>query len=180
MIYLTFMSGTCCRSNVTARSARALNYNNNTIKDVIKSHFYQADLSAKRGERRDFMNTIIENLLEKAKENGWNYTILENIVDMSKYSPAGQEFYFTVCIQTDEENDNTTAGLFLESIKEYHSDYDPSYEAYLWLDETGHGKNGAPYDMKDLYNDMIACQDMVWDLFQNLHDYYYKNLYVEA
>lgn len=126
------------------------------------------------------MNTIIEKLLNRAEENGWHCTSCKASVDMGKYSPAGQDFNFTAYIPTDEDDDNTAAELFIDSIKEYYSAYDPSYEAYIWLDETGHGKNGAPYDMGDLYNDMVACQKMIWDLFQDLHDYYYENLYKEA
>ena len=36
--------------------------------------------------------------------------------------------------------------------------------------EDGHGKNGAPYDMKDLYGDMEACQDMIYELYQALNE----------
>ena len=34
-------------------------------------------------------------------------------------------------------------------------------EAYLWLDETGHGKNGAPYRMKDVVKDMEEAEKMI-------------------
>lgn len=34
-----------------------------------------------------------------------------------------------------------------------------SYETYLWLDSNGHGKNDAPYDMKDVYEDVEWWRD---------------------
>ena len=37
-------------------------------------------------------------------------------------------------------------------------------EAYIWLDDSGHGKNGAPHDMKDVYEDMEACKSMLGEL----------------
>ena len=40
------------------------------------------------------------------------------------------------------------------------------YETYLWLDSDGHGKNGAPYDMKDLYEDMEACREIIYELYE--------------
>ena len=30
---------------------------------------------------------------------------------------------------------------------------DESYDAYIWLDEFGHGKGGAPHDMEDVLAD---------------------------
>ena len=49
-----------------------------------------------------------------------------------------------------------------------YDNYDCSYEAYLWLDNTGHGTNGAPYDMKDVYEDMEACEKMIFELWESL------------
>lgn len=34
-------------------------------------------------------------------------------------------------------------------------------ETYTCLDHSGHGINGAPYDMRDVYNDMEECQDEI-------------------
>ena len=52
-----------------------------------------------------------------------------------------------------------------EAIDKYWEGFDVCYETYIWLDETGHGRNGAPYDMKDLYEDTQACEDMIHDLW---------------
>lgn len=73
------------------------------------------------------------------------------------YSPAGQDFNFEISGKTRDE--------FLSNIVDCYDDFDVSYEAYLWLDESGHGRNGAPYDMKDLYEDMEECRKYIWDLY---------------
>ena len=76
----------------------------------------------------------------------------------SKYSPAGQDFGFEVGGNTLEELAN--------NIYDYYEGYDVSYEASLWLDNSGHGTNGAPYDMKDLYEDMEACEKNILELYE--------------
>lgn len=53
----------------------------------------------------------------------------------------------------------------VDEIKNVLDNFDVSYETYLWLDESGHGKNGAPYDMRDLYEDMEAVEEMISKLY---------------
>ena len=35
------------------------------------------------------------------------------------------------------------------------------YETYIWLDQWGHGKNGAPYRMRTVLEDSEAIEKMV-------------------
>ena len=51
-----------------------------------------------------------------------------------------------------------------KQISELYEGYDPSEEASLWLDDTGHGKNGAPWAMGDVYKDMVEVETMLHDL----------------
>ena len=61
-------------------------------------------------------------------------------------------------------------GRSLESLvsdmEEYYEGFDADSEAYLWLDGNGHGKNGAPYRMKDVLADMEAAEGMVCKLLE--------------
>ena len=109
------------------------------------------------------MQTRLDKMLIKTKELGWTIYEGEDLVDieLSKYSPAGQDF--NICIDT--END---ADYFLQNLYDYINDFDISYEAYIWLDHTGHGKNGAPYEMIDVYKDMEACLEMTRELLYEL------------
>lgn len=115
----------------------------------------------------------IQMLFDKAEELGWSrYHFNDNIYDFGKYSNAGQDFSITI----DTEGD---PALFLNNIYERYSNFDVSEEAALWLDESGHGKNGAPYDMKDVYEDMEECRDNILELHSELKDYYYREIYKE-
>lgn len=117
------------------------------------------------------MNKKFEKIYEIAEREGWqvdySYTDeKETMVNFSfeKYSPAGQDFYFEVSVPNDDDED-----IFYDNVADaiftYWEDFDVCYETYLWLDDTGHGKNGAPRNMKDLYEDMQACEDMIHDLW---------------
>ena len=81
----------------------------------------------------------------------------ENVYLISNFSPCGQDCNASI----DTEDD---ADLFVENIRAYANDFDVSYETYLWLDDTGHGTNGAPYDMKDVYEDMEWWRDSLEEL----------------
>ena len=59
----------------------------------------------------------------------------------------------------------------MHNLYSVYEDFDVSSEAYLWLDSDGHGTNGAPYDMKDLYEDFEACESAIYDLWEYLRDF---------
>ena len=113
------------------------------------------------------MKTLNEKIVELANTQGWEVDIVDNgdgnyTFVFSRYSPAGQDFSFEV----DMEENNIQ--YLLDNINKYFLSYDCSKEAYLWLDDTGHGRNGAPYDMKDVYEDMQACEQAIFDLYHIL------------
>ena len=119
------------------------------------------------------LQAMRDRIVEIAEENGWEVDVESNDGDnfsyeFSKYSPAGQDFSFEAKME-----DNNVYAL-LNDIKNY---YDCSYEAYVWLDNTGHGANGAPYDMKDVYEDMEACQKMIFELWKSLSEENWEEYY---
>lgn len=117
------------------------------------------------------MKKEIEEILEKIKDLGWTVDIdSEDTVTLGKYSPAGQDFSITVDTENDKES-------FIENIYEAYSNFDASSETYIWLDNDGHGTNGAPYDMKDIYEDMEACAENVCKLYEKLVPF--KNTHIE-
>ena len=121
------------------------------------------------------MKTLNEKIVEIAKTQDWNVDIVDNgdgnyTFVFQKYSPAGQDFYF----EADIEDDNIA--FLLNNIYDFYKDYDCSYQTYLWLDDTGHGRNGAPYDMQDVYEDMQACEQYVLDLYDLLIEEDWDNL----
>lgn len=104
---------------------------------------------------------IIEKIIEVSEGEDWSVEIYENDFTFSIYSPCGQDFSFTITDISNLED-------LLEKIQDRCDSFDCSYETYLWLDNTGHGTNGAPYDMKDLYEDMESCLEMMKDLKNQL------------
>ena len=53
-------------------------------------------------------------------------------------------------------------------MKRYYEDFDPDYEAYLWIGDDGHGRNGAPYHIKDIVSDMEEAEEQIYELLQAL------------
>lgn len=107
------------------------------------------------------MTTVINNLVVKIQNFGW--TVEEEGVNeyrVGKYSPAGQDFSISMEGEDTEE--------LINSINQAYEDFDVSEETYLWLDHSGHGKNRAPYHMKDVLNDMEACEQMILNLYKEL------------
>ena len=105
----------------------------------------------------------IEQLITIAEDNGWSvtkedYTDNQQVYLLSKSSPCGQDFNCSLDTQ------NNDAQMLVDDLGRYVDNYDCSEEAYLWLDSSGHGKNGAPYEMCDVYDDMVACKEMMQGL----------------
>lgn len=127
------------------------------------------------GENSWDMKKLPDVLERKIEENGYtiSYEIDPNKIDpenetqiitFGKYSSGGRDFEFSAEIG---ENIET----FVEGILSTYSDFDVSYETYIWLDDAGHGKNGCPWDMKDAYEDTEECQEFIYNLWNIAREY---------
>ena len=114
---------------------------------------------APESEHEDY----IEKVAEIAEGLGWTVTVEDNIITFQRYSGCGQDFSFELDV-------SETSDEFTDNLYSYYSDFDVSRETYLWLDESGHGTNGAPYDMIDVYNDMKECEEAIHDLWSEIHN----------
>lgn len=122
------------------------------------------------------MDKKFEKIYEIAEREGWqvdySYTDekeTEIMFSFEKYSTAGRDFYFEVSVPNDED-EYVIYESVADAIYTYFEDFDVSYETYIWLDEEGHGKNGAPYDMSDVYKDTESCEKMIDDLWRSFYD----------
>lgn len=102
-------------------------------------------------------------IIEIGEKNGWSVDFFENNencvnVNFQRYSSAGQDFSFGV-----EVNDNNPQGL-LDDIDNYYQEFNPDGEALLWCDNDGHGKNGAPYRLKDIIADFEEIEEEIHQL----------------
>ena len=84
--------------------------------------------------------------------------------DFSKVSPYGQDFGFQLRAELCMEQ-------FAEDIQSYYDNFDVSTEAYLWLNNSGHGTNGAPYEMEDVLADMKSCREYIHELWVIVNGY---------
>lgn len=91
---------------------------------------------------------------DKLKDTEWNVNTTINEckkqveVSLEIWTPAGRD----VCLEF-EFKDKTTKEHISKTFQEYYESYDVSYETYIWLDNEGHGKNGAPYEMEKVLID---------------------------
>ena len=122
------------------------------------------------------MDKKFEKIYEIAEREGWkvDYSYTDEketdiIFSFQKYSPAGRDFCFEVCVPNDED-EYVIYDSVADAIYTYFEGFDVSYETYIWLDEEGHGKNGAPYDMSDVYKDTESCEKMIDDLWRAFYD----------
>ena len=110
-------------------------------------------------------------VISVAQKEGWAVTIERKaesdiFFEFEKITPKGQDFIFSV------DTRNNSLGLLIENIFEYYQNYDPDYEAYLWIGPDGHGKNGAPYHIADIVEDMESAAEMVYQLYDALRNVY--------
>lgn len=99
----------------------------------------------------------IKMITDEAESLDWTVSIEDNNFTFSQYSSGGRDFSFEVQANTLED--------LAKEINEYYENFDVSYETYIYLDDEGHGINGAPYDMRDLYNDTEEIREMIESLY---------------
>lgn len=111
---------------------------------------------------------IIDKITECAEANGW-HVHTEKYLDadlwlfeFSQYTKAGQDFNFSAEMRYADPD------TLIKSVREYYENYDPDEEAYLWIGDDGHGKNGAPYRISDIVADMEDAESMVGTLLEAL------------
>ena len=106
------------------------------------------------------VKSIVNNL-------GWNLTINEdNIFAFDRNIGFHRNIGFAI-----------EADKFInlcKKISEIYLNFDASHETYLWLDDRGHGMNGAPYDMSDVYDSIKEYEGKIKILRDTLEAYLVK------
>ena len=114
-------------------------------------------------------------VFDVAEKLGWD------VVFFNDHTTSKKHFTFKRIITAEQEfNFEVEAVNFTElysNIDAYFINFDVSKETYLRLDNEGHGVNGAPYDMIDVYSDMKMCEDQIEKLKNVLEEVLddYKN-----
>ncbi len=110
---------------------------------------------------------MVDRVTEIVEKDDWSVDNLDENYDnidlhFSKYSSHGQDFGFYI------DYDSGDIDGFISSIEAYYKSYDPSEKASIWIGDDGHGKNGAPYDIQDLLDDMKECKENIKSLIDLL------------
>jgi len=56
-----------------------------------------------------------------------------------------------------------------ERIDDWYESYDPDYETYLWLGPDGHGRNGAPYHIRELLDHFEEYEEKLKELSRKFY-----------
>lgn len=115
---------------------------------------------------------MITGLLDKfVREHGdYGYLTEEDCVELNYRSPCGRDFWAAIPFAETENAKNTFLG-FVRNLDIYCDNFDESRETYIWLDEEGHGRRGAPYDLRAVLDDTKRCWDAMCDLYDFLVGY---------
>lgn len=93
--------------------------------------------------------TYFDELREVAEPLGWNLTLLNNNdVEIGQYSPAGEDFSFT--LNGDED--------YIDQIFSYTNNFDVDDHVEMWV-----GGNGAP-SISRLVDDARDIEQMLYEL----------------
>jgi hypothetical protein len=99
------------------------------------------------------MNKKLRNKIESL---GWNiYECSKTSYELSQYSPAGEDFGFSISGNNDKE--------LMQDIKDYYNYFDPEQHALMWV-----GSKGAP-SLRILLNDADAIDEMLKKLVDALN-----------
>ena len=111
-------------------------------------------------------------IVAAAERAGWNCTI-----ERRKKNSYRENDYWYVCFNTDSrfnqdvcfEYDVNALGMIADEVYDTWQGYDPSEEAMLWVGSDGHGKNGAPDDIRDIIADMEEVESKLENLYTVLN-----------
>lgn len=117
----------------------------------------------------------LQDLLNQAEKLNWTCKEYEDYVSFTKYSPEGQEHFHEVELTLNEKGE-IDFHSFVEELENQSECFDVERNAMLWVDDDGHGKNGAPYHYKDLLNDMKWCKKESVKLSKKLNQYVIKHI----
>lgn len=98
---------------------------------------------------------LTDETIEIIENEGWQIVEYESDGDVciGKYSPAGEDFFFTVSIQN-----------FAREVEKYAQDFDVDEHVEMWIEARKSGVSGVPSTIQELFEDAEAIQEMLNDL----------------
>lgn len=106
----------------------------------------------------------IDDIIRIAEEHGWSVNVSDGMknktdkcLEFEKYIDS-QDFFFSIWMY---DND---IEQFVYAVGEYADDFDVDEEASYWIGPDGHGKNGAPYRISDILEEMQDAKNEMKEL----------------
>lgn len=121
------------------------------------------------------MKLTLEKLQKQVEKLGWSMEICEDYINLTTFSPQGQEHYHELTINYHPDGEFDYMGM-LDELYECAENFDVEENTMLWVDDEGHGKNGAPYRLKDVLKDMEWCKKQSVKLYNKLNQFIIKNI----
>lgn len=90
------------------------------------------------------------------EELNWNVYESKDDIEFEKYSPAGEDFFFSV-----------NKSNYLDEIIEYSESFDPDEHAEMWVN-CMHSVKGVPQSIRTLIEDADAIKEMLLELAKEL------------
>ena len=119
-------------------------------------------LKATRPELFDgFLNRAEEQFLYENPD--WSIRVIDDQVEIAPYQMSGYDWSKVFVIKNFRD--------LCEQVQEVCEFFDPCTETYKWLDEEGHGINGAPYYMGTILADMECLEDSLNRLAKDLFSF---------
>jgi hypothetical protein len=109
------------------------------------------------------INSLLQEVCKKLNINVDWYEISDGntMVTFQFYTDYGQD----VMLEIELEDWNDTEEI-CDKLKKLYENFDVDYETYIWIGEDGHGKNGAPYHIQDILNDMENAEKKLGELYE--------------
>lgn len=111
---------------------------------------------------------MLKKSLGKAEHLGWSIKEDGCYYLLSRKSPAG----ISVIIEFSKPKNMKK---FIENVFDAYQKYDVSCETMNWVDGTGHGRNGAPYELEDVLNEIKWCKNSIAELWYELKEIEYED-----
>ena len=99
-------------------------------------------------------NTL-NKIINICNSEGWSVYEGAEDLEISKHSPAGEDFFFTV------EKENA-----LQNIIDYANEFDPDEHAEMWIEYRG--TRGVPESVRELIDDADEIAEMLNSLAYSL------------
>ena len=102
------------------------------------------------------LKLTMDDVFHIAKSLGWNVSVDGSVHTFTKRIGEGPDFSIATASETPED--------IIRELDKLWEGFDPSKEAYLWVDRIKPSVNGTSYDVTNIFREMLGYKDLVANL----------------